>query len=38
MPKQIVIECFGLGSNNLECEATCPKKISADWISWIDKI
>lgn len=26
---------FGSCSNNLECEAVCPKEISADWISWM---
>ena len=26
---------FGSCGNNLECEAVCPKEISADWISWM---
>ena len=38
MRKQMVIEGFGQCSNNLECEAVCPKEISADWISWMNKI
>jgi len=37
MRKQMTIEGFGQCSNNLECEAVCPKKISADWISWMNK-
>ena len=28
-------EGFGSCSSNLECEAVCPKQISADWISWM---
>ena len=28
---------FGSCSNNLECEAVCPKQISADWISWMHR-
>ncbi len=38
MRKQMNIEGFGQCSNNLECEAVCPKEISADWISWMNKI
>ena len=38
MRKQMIIEGFGQCSNNLECEAVCPKEISADWISWMNKI
>tara|TARA_B100000989_G_C19531134_1_gene469961 strand:- start:1439 stop:2170 length:732 start_codon:yes stop_codon:yes gene_type:complete len=38
MRQQMVIEGFGQCSNNLECEAVCPKEISADWISWMNKI
>ncbi len=38
MKKQMIIEGFGQCSNNLECEAVCPKEISADWISWMNKI
>ncbi len=26
--------CIGC-SGHLECEAVCPKQISADWISWM---
>ena len=37
MRKQMIIEGFGQCSNNLECEAVCPKEISADWISWMNK-
>jgi len=29
-------EGFGQCSSNLECEAVCPKEISADWISWMN--
>ena len=36
--KQLKIEGFGSCSNNLECEAACPKEISSDWISWMNKI
>ena len=38
MRKQMISEGFGQCSNNLECEAVCPKEISADWISWMNKI
>ena len=37
MRKQMTVEGFGQCSNNLECEAVCPKEISADWISWMNK-
>ena len=30
-------EGFGGCSNQLECEANCPKQISADWISWMNR-
>ena len=30
MRKQMSVEGFGQCSNNLECEAVCPKEISAD--------
>ena len=29
-------EGFGHCSSNLECEAVCPKEISANWISWMN--
>ena len=38
MRNQMTIEGFGQCSNNLECEAVCPKEISADWISWMNNI
>ena len=38
MRKQMIEEGFGQCSNNLDCEAVCPKDISADWISWMNKI
>jgi succinate dehydrogenase / fumarate reductase iron-sulfur subunit len=28
-------EGFGSCGSQLECEAVCPKQISADWISWM---
>ena len=34
---QMLAEGFGSCSNNLDCEAVCPKEISADWISWMNK-
>ena len=37
MKEQISKEAFGNCSNQLECEAVCPKQISADWISWMNK-
>jgi len=30
-------EGFGSCSSTLECEAVCPKQISADWISWMQR-
>ncbi len=36
MNKQMREEGFGSCSNNLDCEAVCPKEISADWISWMN--
>ena len=30
-------EGFGGCSSHLECEAVCPKDISADWISWMQR-
>lgn len=30
-------EGFGGCSSHLECEAACPKDISADWISWLQR-
>ena len=36
MQTQMIREGFGSCSNNLECEAVCPKEISADWISWMN--
>ncbi len=38
MRNQMYVEGFGECSNNLECEAVCPKEISADWISWMNQI
>jgi succinate dehydrogenase / fumarate reductase iron-sulfur subunit len=35
MQAQMVSEGFGSCSSHLECEAACPKQISADWISWM---
>ena len=37
LQKQMMMEGFGSCSNNLDCEAVCPKEISADWISWMNK-
>jgi len=37
MQEQMVAEGFGSCSSNLECEAVCPKQISADWISWMQR-
>ena len=34
MKEQMINEGFGSCSNNLDCEAVCPKEISSDWISW----
>ena len=35
LQQQMAAEGFGSCSNQLECEAVCPKQISADWISWM---
>ena len=35
MQERMQAEGFGSCSSNLECEAVCPKQISADWISWM---
>lgn len=35
MVAQMQAEGFGGCSSHLECEAACPKQISADWISWM---
>jgi succinate dehydrogenase / fumarate reductase iron-sulfur subunit len=37
MDGQMVAEGFGSCSSNLECEAACPKEVSADWISWLQR-
>jgi succinate dehydrogenase / fumarate reductase iron-sulfur subunit len=37
MRERMVEEGFGGCSNHLECEAACPKQISADWISWMNR-
>ncbi|HJN36879.1 MAG TPA: succinate dehydrogenase/fumarate reductase iron-sulfur subunit [Prochlorococcaceae cyanobacterium Fu_MAG_50] len=37
MQERMLAEGFGSCSNNLECEAVCPKEISADWISWMHR-
>ncbi|MEB3261978.1 MAG: succinate dehydrogenase/fumarate reductase iron-sulfur subunit, partial [Cyanobacteriota bacterium] len=37
MQAQMAAEGFGSCSSNLECEAVCPKLISADWISWMQR-
>ncbi len=37
MLNQMAEEGFGSCSNNLDCEAVCPKEISASWISWMNK-
>ncbi|MFQ6539230.1 MULTISPECIES: succinate dehydrogenase/fumarate reductase iron-sulfur subunit [Aphanothece] len=37
MQAQMAAEGFGSCSSNLECEAVCPKQISADWISWMHR-
>ena len=36
MIQHMAAEGFGGCSNHLECEAACPKLISADWISWMN--
>jgi len=33
--RAMLAEGFGSCGNQLECEAVCPKQISADWISWM---
>ncbi|MEB3260887.1 MAG: succinate dehydrogenase/fumarate reductase iron-sulfur subunit [Cyanobacteriota bacterium] len=35
LQEQMAREGFGHCGNHLECEAACPKGISADWISWM---
>lgn len=35
MQRTMLAEGFGSCSSQLECEAVCPKQISADWISWL---
>jgi succinate dehydrogenase / fumarate reductase iron-sulfur subunit len=37
MSERMATEGFGSCSNQLECEAVCPKQISADWISWMNR-
>ncbi|MEB3331571.1 MAG: succinate dehydrogenase/fumarate reductase iron-sulfur subunit [Synechococcaceae cyanobacterium] len=37
MVERMEAEGFGGCSNQLECEAACPKQISADWISWMQR-
>ena len=37
MTQRMEAEGFGGCSANLECEAVCPKQISADWISWLNR-
>ncbi len=37
MKQQMISERFGSCSNNLDCEAVCPKEISANWISWMNR-
>jgi len=37
MQEAMQAEGFGSCSSNLECEAVCPKQISADWISWMHR-
>ncbi len=37
MVAQMEAEGFGSCSSHLECEATCPQQISADWISWMQR-
>jgi succinate dehydrogenase / fumarate reductase iron-sulfur subunit len=37
MQQRMEEEGFGSCSSNLECEAVCPKQISADWISWMHR-
>ena len=37
LQERMLEEGFGSCSSNLECEAVCPKQISADWISWMHR-
>ena len=37
MQQRMEDEGFGSCSSHLECEAVCPKQISADWISWMHR-
>jgi succinate dehydrogenase / fumarate reductase iron-sulfur subunit len=37
MQRQMEREGFGSCGSHLECEAACPKGISADWISWMHR-
>ncbi|KZR66560.1 succinate dehydrogenase/fumarate reductase iron-sulfur subunit [Prochlorococcus sp. MIT 1306] len=37
LQERMSAEGFGSCSSNLECEAVCPKQISADWISWMHR-
>jgi len=37
MVARMEAEGFGGCSSHLECEAACPKQISADWISWMQR-
>jgi succinate dehydrogenase / fumarate reductase iron-sulfur subunit len=37
LQRQMEREGFGSCGNHLECEAACPKGISADWISWMHR-
>lgn len=37
LQRQMELEGFGRCSSHLECEAACPKGISADWISWMHR-
>ncbi|MFN5463649.1 MAG: succinate dehydrogenase/fumarate reductase iron-sulfur subunit [Cyanobacteriota bacterium] len=37
LQRQMELEGFGSCSSHLECEAACPKGISADWISWMHR-
>jgi succinate dehydrogenase / fumarate reductase iron-sulfur subunit len=37
MRQRMDAEGFGGCSSHLECEAVCPKGISADWISWMQR-
>ncbi|MFN9646207.1 MAG: succinate dehydrogenase/fumarate reductase iron-sulfur subunit [Cyanobacteriota bacterium] len=35
LQRQMELEGFGQCGSHLECEAACPKGLSADWISWM---